>query len=266
MSAAGEALGVTHTTVGRRLRSIETQLGVRLFERTPEGCVPTEAGRDLTSVAERVDVDLKVIEARIRGRDSELSGPLDVSTLDILFQRYRPIFASFAERYPAIELRMSTTTDEVVLSRRDADIVLRMSNTPPEYLVGRKVGRMEFAVYGARDLVAQAGPEPRYSDLPWLHWVERMNYKWLDYWLAENAPGARVALRIDNNLVMQQALEAGIGVHFLPIVQGDAHGDLTRVGPALEGYGRDVWLLTLRDLRSNSRVRVFMDHFREELG
>ncbi len=264
-SAAATRLGVTHTTVGRRVRAIETRLGARLFDRTPEGCVPTAAGSELAVVAARVEGEILAVEGQVWGQANQLSGTLNVSTIDLLFQRFRRPLTQFTKRHPSVELSVSTTEEELVLSRREADVVLRMSNTPPEYLVGRKIGAVSFAVYGHVDLVHQAGPNPQYGDFPWLHWTARMNYRWLDAWLAANAPGARIAMRMDNTLVMQEALMAGIGVHFLPCLRGDNESDLRQIGPVLHEHQRDIWMLTLPDLVRNSRVRAFMDHMAAEL-
>jgi DNA-binding transcriptional LysR family regulator len=266
LSRAASRLSVTHTTMGRRLRAIEAQLGVRLFDRTPDGFMPTAAGQDLVRVAERTEDEVLALEGRILGRDAQLHGPLRVATMDIMFRRYRHAFESFMARYPSVQLTVSTHDEQVSLTRREADIVLRMTNTPPEYLVGRKVHRVDFAIYGSTALVARVGSDAPLDAYPWLHWDERLNMRWLDAWLAANAPNARIALRLNgSSLVMREAIAAGFGVHFLARADGDPDPALQRLGPVAEGFSRDVWLLTLPDLRSTSRVRAFMDHMAEAL-
>src|SRR5688572_19421908 len=81
---AAATLGVAHTTIGRRLKTLEDQLGVRLFDRTPEGLIPTAAGRDLAAVAEHVEGEVLSAEGRVLGRDAKLRGTLRVSTVDTL--------------------------------------------------------------------------------------------------------------------------------------------------------------------------------------
>ena len=259
LSQTAQSLGVTHTTVGRRLKSIEERLGVRLFDRTPDGFMPTPAGQDIGSVAERMESEVLSLEGRVRGRDVQLSGKLRVSTMDFLFIGYHHVFASFLKRYPSVELTVSASNEEVSLTRREADVVIRMNNAPPEFLVGRKVGKCRFGVYGANELVERIGADAPYSAFPWLHFDERMNPRWMDMWLQEYAPGCTVSLRIDNTMVMRQAIRAGIGVQLLPTFNGDSDPGLTRIGPLQEDY-RDLWLLTLPDLRNTSRVKAFMEH------
>src|SRR5438045_3776080 len=85
LSAAASALGVTRTTVGRRLKEVEARLGTRLFDRNDEGLIATATGDDLAAAAVRVEEEIHVTEGRLLGRDAELRGRLRVSTVDFIF-------------------------------------------------------------------------------------------------------------------------------------------------------------------------------------
>lgn len=258
---AATSLGVARTTVGRRVRELEEDLGVRLFERTRDGYIPTEAGLELVAVGRRVEQQLVAAEQQLRGRDAQLSGALRVSTLDLLFSSLQGAFASFLHRYPEIELTVTTTSAQVSLTQGDADVVLRLSASPGEHLVGRRVGKVAFAVYASSELVARVGQGAPLSAFPWVGWDDARSDKHLAGWLKEHAPGARVAMRIEENfLVLRRAVEAGAGAHFLPCFDADSDERLVRLSPALPELARDLWLLTTPDLRHNRRVRCFMQH------
>lgn len=260
LTGAARVLGVTHTTVGRRLRALEDELGVLLFHRTPEGFQPTVAGQDLAEVGARLGDEVTSLEARVLGRDTALRGSLHVSTLDIVFKGFSDLFQSFCKEFPGVELTISSTMDEVSLAHREADVAIRMSNAPAEHLVGRRVGRVAFAVYGSVDLVDRIGPTADYGAYPWLHWDERAG-AWFDAWLGQHAPGARVALRLDfSPMLVEEALLAGIGVQFQPCFTADSNPRLRRIGPVHPEMARDLWLLVHPDLRSTRRVRAFLDH------
>lgn len=266
LSAAASSLGVAHTTVSRRLQLCEEHLGVRLFDRTPEGFHATPAGEDLTELAERVEGEVLSAEGRVMGRDVELRGSLRFSTLDFLFVASQPAFRSFITRYPNIDVTVTTPMDPVSLNRREADVALRLTESPPPGLVGRRMGKLQFAVYASHELVARVGAEKGYSAYPWLGMDTRLEFsRWLDEWLATNAPGAQVVARIDeNSMVTRSMISAGFGAFFLPILEGDAMG-LHRVGPILSEHTTSVWLLTLPALRATSRVQAFMEHMGAEL-
>jgi DNA-binding transcriptional LysR family regulator len=274
LSAAAEALASTHTTIGRRLRAIEERLGVRLFDRTPEGYVATPAGDDVARVAARLEEDVLALEARVLGRDVRLEGELRVATMEMLLRHHHTLFASFVAKHPSVQLTVCASDREVSLVRREADVALRLTGSPPEGLVGRRVGRLEFAVYasralarriardqGSREQGARRGESPPLASFPWLGWDLRLGTPWLDGWLAQRAPGARIVARFDvatsawHDLVAQ-----GLGVHFLPTNEGDSDRRLVRVSDVATEFGRDLWLLTLPELRTTPRVRAFLDH------
>lgn len=264
---AATALGTAHTTVGRRLKALEERLGVLLFDRTPDGLLPTAAGDDLAAVAEQVEREVLSAEGRVLGRDAQLRGSLRVSTVDVVFCRFEDAFASFIDRYPNIELSITATRELVSLTRREADVALRLSNDPPETLVGRKVGRVQFGVYAAPSLVERVGDNAPLSDYPWIGWDGGPNVRWFEGWLSENASGARIAVRLDHRgLVMAHAVRSGIGAQILPCFLAAGDPTLARIAPLDDAFQLDLWLLTLPDLRTNSRVRVFFDHMAEALA
>jgi len=260
LSAAGGALGVVHSTVGRRLSRLEGELGARLFDRGPDGLSPTEAGLDLMSAAEAVEARVARAEGRVRGLDGRLEGPLRVSTLDFLFEACVGVFADFQAAHPGVALTVRCEEAEVSLHRREADVALRLTNRPPETLVGQKVADVRFAIYGHRRLLAQTTDLRR---LPWLHWDEQLEpmCRWMDALIAEVAPGAPIALRLgENTLARRAAMTAGLGLHPLPCLEGDRIPELERVGPPQDAFTRGLWLLTLPALRPTRRVRAFFQH------
>ncbi|MEN0066498.1 MAG: LysR family transcriptional regulator [Myxococcota bacterium] len=267
LTHAATRLAVTRTTVGRRLKQAEERLGVRLFDRTPEGLSVTEAGHDLVQTALRVEEEVLASENRLLGRKTDLRGPLRITTVDFVYEAIAPVFASFVERYPSVEVTVLDEESPASLLRREADIALRVGNKPAEHLVGRRLLRLRFAVYAARSLADRVGPGASLADWPWLHWDERKEEaRWFDHWLAEQAPGARVVMRCSTFPVLRRSIRAGIGVLFLPKNLGDADPDLVPIGKDLEGEDREVWALTLADLRPNPRVRAFMDHAYDALA
>jgi DNA-binding transcriptional LysR family regulator len=65
LARAARAMGVDATTMGRRLRRLEAQVGATLFEQTRDGQVLTERGEALL---ERVEAMARAVEDRPMGR------------------------------------------------------------------------------------------------------------------------------------------------------------------------------------------------------
>ena len=156
--AAG-LLGVSNTTVMRRLESLEAQVGGRLFDRTPDGFTATSLADQLLPVAREVEETLIEAERQVSGKDSELSGRIKLSLPAAPLTHVAEAVAGFAIKYPSIELDITVSDDPVDLARREADIAVRgipKHKRPPKDIVGIKLGRISLGYYVHRDLLSEA--------------------------------------------------------------------------------------------------------------
>ncbi|WP_136068630.1 LysR family transcriptional regulator [Modicisalibacter radicis] len=260
LAGAARRLGVNHATVFRRLGELERQLGVRLFERSRGGYVATPAGEDLAATAARVAGEVADAERRVLGQDLALSGTLRITTTDTLLAGLlTPLFARFRAAHPRIVLEVVVSNRTLNISRRDADIAIRPTLTPPETLVGRRVGRIAQASYTRADRHAEPacpawiGPDPH------------LGYPVLEAWMARQGHDARVVYRVDSMLAMQSAVQNGMGCGVLPCYLADADCSLQRLGEPIDELAIDLWLLTHPDLRRTARVRALFGFLAESL-
>ncbi len=265
LTAAAAALSTSHTTVARRVQALEDALGSRLFDKREGQYVVTDAGAELVETAERLEAELSGLQTRVRGRDAQLRGELRVATMDILVPRVTPILQGFQSAYPDVDLTLVVGDEKASLERRDADVAVRMTNAPDEHLIGRVVGRVPFAVYAQRGLAARLQkrrktPAPL-ERFPWIHWDRRLHMSWLDGWLATHAPAAEIVLRVDvSSSVLHELVASGVGVHHLACHIGDTDDRLVRIADVDDTWTREVWLLHLRELRHQRRLRAFVEH------
>ena len=140
VSRAGKALSVNHTTVARRIAAFEEELGTRLFDRTRDGYAMTQAAENMYDKAIDMESSALAIDRAMYGQDAELKGPLKLTApYDFANRVIVPALPTFRNKYPCIELELLTTTGLVDLAAREADIAVRLTAKPPEYLIGRKV-------------------------------------------------------------------------------------------------------------------------------
>ncbi len=136
---AAERLGVNHSTVFRRLAAVESAVGARLFERLRAGYEPTAAGEEMIALASTMAESVLEFERRVAGRDIKPTGELSVTTPEGIGQHFMPaIVAQFQIQNPGVVVELILSDQPLNLSRRDADIAIRMTNDPPETLVGRQ--------------------------------------------------------------------------------------------------------------------------------
>jgi DNA-binding transcriptional LysR family regulator len=275
---AARQLGVNATTVQRRLESLETRLGARLFDRSRSGYQPTEAGVLLLEQARRMADQADEIERRVLGRDRELTGPLRLATAFVAMEHLLPQpLADFARAYPGIEVEVVENAILVDLSRRhtedttdwtrkEADVALRLSASVAEHLVGRQLGMTHCRVYalrGAAGLPQAVTPLPvLLRDAPWVAFERDATHRVYDRWMRTHLDPAdvRVRVRVDIFNAAAAMLRTGIGIGVLPTFMQPQHPELVAVSEPLPELAVPVWMLTHPDLRQTARVRAFM-HF-----
>lgn len=254
---AAQMLGVSNSTVTRRLDELEHTLQAHLFDRTPDGYRMTAAAEQLLPTAEHVEELILAAERRIHGEDQHLEGPVRVTLpqsggMGRLMNR----LAQFAEDYPGIELELSSSPEALDLSRREADIAVRVMPVgvkPPDYLIGRYLSPLSASAYVHRDLLSEDKPD----DVSHLHWVGKapagQKEEWLEQTDFKDNP-VRHAI-IDLALVVAAA-RAKMGMVFMPCLFASDYEKLVRVPGATIVHHSDLWVLTHKDLRLSARLRA----------
>ncbi len=249
-SAAARVLGVNHTTVARRISALERALNTRLFDRGAEGYTLTQAAENLYPHALAMEASAQAIERTIAGRDAELAGPLRLTVpYDFAASVLVPILGEFRRRYPAITVQLLTTTQTVDLSAREADIAVRLTARPPDYLVGREVLPVRHGLYVAPDYLSSLDGAPPEVLL------FRGDSEFPD-WGKKYFPQARSSVRIDNLGTLLAAVSEGLGIARLPCFAADTRSDIVRLERPLQPSPWRVWVLSHVDLRTTARVRV----------
>lgn len=264
LAGAADILGVNASTVFRRLGALEERLGARLFERGRAGYGLTTAGDEMAAIADRMGDDIVAFERRVLGQDLAPTGELRVTTNDtLLVHALTDVLASFRKAYPEITLDVVVGNAVLNLSKRDADIAIRVTSSPPETLVGRRLASLYWAVYGAAPLKAVETIE-ELDNLPWIGPGDLLNQ--LQKWLRDVVGDHRVVYRLSTVLGMAEAIEAGIGVGPLPCFIASRYPGLVRLYDPPGQTPPGLWILTHPDLRASARIRAFMDHVGQELA
>ncbi len=264
LSGAAKALQVNHTTVARRLDKLEQQLEVRLFDRLGSGYRLTEDGRALERQALEVEKQVKRIPAIFSASEADLSGSLRISKPSNAALNIAPMLASFRRRYPRIELELRATGAHTNISQLDADVAIRLTDNPPEDLIGRRLGRLVSAPYGSNAYFKQSDTEdPAQCD--WIIWENEDSGLSMEANLKSYLPGVRIAMRTNSYNELREAVYSGLGVGFLPLLMLPRNHKLRALSTPGIDLGIDVWLLSHPDLRRRERVNAFKQFIGAEL-
>ncbi len=260
---AATRLAVNHSTVSRRIARLEERLGIALVERLPSGVALTPDGEEVLRVGADVSDTLDALNLRLGGRDHALEGELCVTLPPLISSSVlMDELARFSERHPGIRLELMLSYEVLSLARREADVALRIAQTPPpDGLVGRKLITYARADYATPAYLAAHDPAVAPEDCRWIGWNEKALHP--DWVRASDHPDVAVWHRMDDAASQVAAAKAGLGIASLPCFLCDPEPALVRVPPGRVVPAYDLWLLTHADIRQKARVRAFIDFMGE---
>jgi DNA-binding transcriptional LysR family regulator len=267
LTAAALQLQVDHSTLSRRIVSLEEALQVKLFDRLPTGYVLTPAGERLAVEAEEVERVAIRISSELSEDGNRMTGSIRVATPEG-FGNY--FFAKrlrlFAERYPEVSLELIANPGDVSLTKRQADIAITMSRPESGPLRSQKLGDYEYGLYGSKSLLSELAPITCLDDvrffrligyIPDLLPTPQHNY------LQEIFNGRKADLQISNIVTQVNATLSGYGLCFLPCFMAVAHMELLRILPQEIQFTRSYWLVTHSAVRAPARVRAMKNLLHE---
>ncbi|MDD9900150.1 MAG: LysR family transcriptional regulator [Alphaproteobacteria bacterium] len=254
-SAAAKALDVNYTTVARRIRHLEGQLDVRLFEQGTDGYTLTPEAETVITAVENVEADFLSISRKLTGSQAEVRGELTVTFSTSVGQvLVLPHMAAFMQAYPDIRLRLLSTSEMYTLGTQQADIALRVTKNPPEHLIGQNIASVASALYG---------PVNSSTIGPLLSLTRTQDEQVQD--LLKKQPQLKPGPQLSNWGALRDAILSGMGIGILPCFIGDSDKALKRLDTDIVDNNVALWLLSHPDYKNTARVQVFRRFFAEKL-
>jgi DNA-binding transcriptional LysR family regulator len=248
---AAARLGVSHSTVSRRLAALQSSITVPLFDGSATGYCLTDEGEALYQSALRMEEEFLGLTRNLAGRDALDARTVQVSAPDVLATNLAPHIATFRQREPAIRLEIGADNSPVDLDRSEADIVLRASREPQGHLFGTRVGKTAWAVYVAKSQKRHSVDD---ANLPWIGYSKALASLPVAQWMRDHVPEERIVLRTNSSVAAEVYVRAGLGAACLWCLAGDRDRHLVRLTPPLPDVASDLWLLIHPDLRRSQRI------------
>ena len=272
LTGGAAALAINHSTAFRRLNALEERIGSRLFERLPGGVyrVTTE-GERVATAAERVETEAAALDREIAGRDTRLTGALRVTSSETLaYAVLTAELAKFRIAHPGIVVELVVDNRVLSLSRREADVALRVTRPKEPDLFGRKLADIAWTIYATPGLLAAHRPITAAEDLSgrnFVGWGAEVTGIAAADWLAEHTEPQAIVYRASSLINQLTAAKAGIGFVVLPCYLGDPEPGLVRaMAEPVADLTRELWIVTHNDLKKTARVRAFFDIVGEGLA
>ncbi|MDE1164623.1 MAG: LysR family transcriptional regulator [Pseudomonas sp.] len=263
LARAADLLLVDVSTVFRSVRKLEAALGNALFDKSRAGYLPTALALSLAAQAERAEAALGVAQVSVEQGGEVVSGTVRLTCTDaVLHTLVLPALATFMPAYPALTLELTTSNAFVNLTRRDADIAVRLTDSPPEHLVGKRLTGVCYRLCSSEAYWQTMG-ERTLTELTWVGPDDFLPDHPSVVWRRQHWPGVTPGYRCNSMLSVAQLVRAGLGVAVLPdfLCAG-----LKLIGEPLAGCDSALWLLTRPECRNLRSVVTLFNELGRAIG
>lgn len=279
ISAAGRSLGLSKTVASKRLQDLESDLNVRLLNRTTRHVSATEAGQSLYERVIPMIRDVEAILEQIAESSDKPSGVLRIlARRSFGMLHIMPALPSFRALYPdlSVDLRLTETVD--ITPSHGVDIAIRLGRPEEKSLEAELLTTDRRVLCASPDYFERCPPPEDRDDLDRHDCLTYGQDAEPAVWVFEDASGRRDievtgAVRSNSGEVLRQAALDGLGLAVLPewmvawdIAGGRLKSCLTelRVYPA--GYSAEIYAVYMRDVLRPMKVNAFIDHLQKHLA
>jgi DNA-binding transcriptional LysR family regulator len=172
LTAAARRLGKDHTTVGRRIASLESAFRSKLFERRPEGYRLTETGQRLYENVKTLESSVWEIQRDLAGQTQQVEGVVRIGAPDDFGNLFlAKHIGELQSLHPGLKIELITLPYTLSVTKREADIAIGVVRPAEGRLFVRRLTDFEMRLYATRDYIDAHGPIERASDLARQTWI-----------------------------------------------------------------------------------------------
>lgn len=270
VSAAARELGMPRATLSRRLSRLEDRLGVRLVHRTTRKLAPSPAGVELYRRARHILANAREAEEAVRRLDGVPRGLLRVSTVPVVDPLLGDLVLSFMERWPEVQLELSSTPRHVDLIAEGYDCALRGGLVRDQGLVARTIRSSRVSAWASTAYLATHGsPLTRdaLSDHECIRSFDAVSARPVNVWPCFDGTSVPIRGRLatsDMTLVIH-AVVRGRGIGLIPeealkVLDDEVRSTLEPVLYDTVGMAGRLSVVYPEREHLDPKVRAFIDH------
>lgn len=260
--AAGN-LGVTQSTLSRRIEHLEQQLGVRLFVRSQSGVTLTTEGKGILGAAREIEAKVLEIQGSLISSDKRLEGTVRISVTDGLATYWlAPHLANFQTNNPGIAIEFQCSIEPADAFRMEAELSIQSKVPDLLDLISVKLGTLHFIPWASEGYLERHG-EPRDP-------TELLQHRLLDHdvyyadegdwsqWIGLARAASLISLKTNSSTALLSAIQNGAGIGMLPTFIGECVKGIVPLSLGLRTYS-EIRLVYHPYLRETPRVRIVID-------
>lgn len=256
--------------MARRLRTLEHELNVALFNRRPEGYSLTAAAKQLLPDAELMESAAATLERKTSGMDKVASGKVRIAATESLARCFlAPALAELRESAPAVTVALSTAPTLVDIRRGEADMAIRSARPTDNNAIVRRLATFQLGLYAAESYLSRRGwPSPGNAfaghDLVMFP-REAVPQYWRQL-CGEPITNGNVVLETASQWTYIEALRQGVGIGMMAQeIMEKCCPELQNVMPTRREPA-DIWLVVNPDVWPAEKIQVVVAAIGESFG
>jgi DNA-binding transcriptional LysR family regulator len=260
LSKAARKLHIDQSTVSRRIAQLEYTLGASLFERSHIGLALNSFGEQLLESAQSMDNGFAALSASLDQQSSALQGPVRIGTMEGIASLYLSSrLVDFNRDYPGVTVELVTSTQQLYVTRREADVFLGFFKPHGKGLDAEHMGRFSLHLYAADSYLEQYGEPGNAEELAqhrFVGYIDDLIQIDAVRWLEDAVEKPNLVFQSSSMLAQMFAAAAGAGIVLLPSFADAQRFGLRRLLSDEIHVTRDLWLSVHRELRYVPRVKA----------
>ena len=273
-SKTGAVLGMSPSSVSRKIDKLEKDLATKLFKRSTRHLVLTDNGESLLERATKAVFDLEAAFKAVRSEPDEVTGYLRISVFES-FGRLRvcPVVPGFLRQHSKVRLELLLDNQLVGLYKDDVDLAIRIGRPEDSRLKARKLVKNHMVLCASPEYLARHGMPTKPHDLADHNCLVLSRSRRVVWWHFQQG-GETEKVQVSGNLISiggTPLLEAGIqdaGLMMLPEWMVASHINsrvlvsvMEKWEPSLYAGGSgDVYAVYLDDPNIKPAIRSFIDY------
>lgn len=263
---ASNHLKIDQSTISRRLKKLEEEIGSELFTRNSQGHMLNANGHRLLEYAETIENTISSMESKLGGDSQILTGSIRLGATEGFGSAFLAShIANFCEHHPGLIVDLLALPRFINLSKREADLVVSIERPDTGPYITCKLTDYKLQAYATSEYLENHDPIRNLEDLnkhKFTGYVDEYSFSPKLQYLKNLAPNAHVPLRSSSLTAQLYAAIQGKMLAVLPCFLAKTHPDLVPVLPEITSFNRTFWLIAPSERKSMARVTELWDYLR----
>lgn len=260
LGAAARRLKVDPSTLSRHISRLEETINAPIFERNNQGLHLTAGGQGLLEYVESMEASAVALAEQLGDHPKEPSGTVRVGSMEGIASLYLAAeFQGFSALHPKIAIELVSTTQQMHVNRREADVFLSFFPMVGKSIDVTPLGSFPLHLYAAPEYLTQHGHPTSLEDLldhQFASYVDDLIQLDTVRWLNEVITRPKLSFQSSSMIAQMFAAAAGAGIVMLPSFAKPERLGLLRLLDEQVNVRRTIWMTVHRDLQYLPRIKA----------